>query len=75
MIHMIVQWCSVLDKPADQSEYYQAMCRLHGKDTADRYTFEQVIPPLDEIRRSGSDELNQVVDIITNGVAPGRAVR
>lgn len=74
MIHMCVQWCMVLDMPADQSPFYKAVCDLHGEEEANRWTYEQIIPPFSEMIRSGSDELKQVIEIVTNGHAPGRAL-
>lgn len=46
MIHMIVPWCCVMDCPADQSEFYREVCNLYGEETANAFTFEQVIPPI-----------------------------
>jgi hypothetical protein len=54
MIHMIVKWCCVMDKPADQSEFYRTICELYDKETADRYTYEQIIPPLEDVCTTGS---------------------
>jgi hypothetical protein len=58
MIHMIVPWCSVMDKPADQSEFYRTICELYDKETADRYTYEQIIPPLEDVCTTGSSILS-----------------
>jgi len=54
MIHMVVQWCCVMDKPADQSEFYRAVCEMYDKETADRFTYDQIIPPLEAPCTTGS---------------------
>lgn len=54
MIHIIVKWCCVEDKPADQSEYYRTVCDMYGEETADRRTREVIIPPLEAPCTNGS---------------------
>lgn len=44
MIHMIVKWCMVMDKPADQSEFYRHVSSVWDEETADRFTYEAIIP-------------------------------
>lgn len=54
----------ILDwKPAKESEEFQRLLRLSGVRTAVRAT-KRIWIDFDKIRKHGSDELNQVVDLI-----------
>lgn len=48
MIQMVVKMCAVLNVPVEESEFYQTVMKLYGKETADRLTYEVVVPPSEE---------------------------
>lgn len=48
MIQMVVKMCAVMNVPIEQSEFYRTVTELYGKDTADRLTYEVVVPPMEE---------------------------
>lgn len=64
--------CTIDDKPIRESEAFRTLLEEHGIREAVRWT-ERITVNFEEIRKRGSAELNQVVDIITNGVPPGRS--
>lgn len=63
--------CTIDNKPVKESELFRDLVNEIGIRKAIRWT-ERITVNFEEIRRRGSSELNQVVDIITNGVAPGK---
>lgn len=63
--------CTIDDKPVKESEAFRDLVQSVGIRKAIRWT-ERVTVNYDEIRKNGSPELNKVIDIITNGVAPGK---
>jgi hypothetical protein len=64
--------CKIDGKPVRESEAFRNMVRDHGVREAVKET-EVITVNFEEIRRNGSAELNRIVDLITNGVPPGRS--
>lgn len=77
-IKMIVTMCCVENVPIEDSHFYRLVLEDHGQEVADFFT-EDIEMPLenaeawryDDIMRTGSDELVDIVLAATGGVAPG----
>lgn len=60
---LLVDYCLFENIPKEQSATYQSFKADFGELTADQFTYERAM--------NGSDELQEMLFIITGGVRPG----
>lgn len=70
-LQMCVPYCLIEDVPADQSQTLKRIRNFWGDEAANSFVTEQVGPRYDQIMKTGSAELQEMVFLVTNGVAPG----
>lgn len=71
MLRMVIKMCDFERVPVEESSFYKHMKDNLGQKAADFFTYEEYVPSYEQIAETGSDELKELVFLVTSGVAPG----